>query len=128
MDEKDIVIMLRKLHRQSGSWALVQEKHYPKISSGSLNAYANGRPIKNRKHRHIFGLPHYVVTEACPECGSAPTVCLCDGKRVVKPSKQGKRYPRRAIRLDDPESAARSLIGSEATTEYLHRLAELIKI
>jgi hypothetical protein len=128
MDEKDISILLVKLHRQVGSWRLVQEKYYPAISSGSLAAYAKGRPVKNKAHRHIFRLPHYVVTEACPICGAAPTVCLCDGKRVVKPSKKGKQYPRRAIRLDDPESAARSLIGADVTTEYLHRLAELIKI
>ena len=48
------------------------------IPAGSLNAYANGRPLKNTVHRKIFGLPPIVEVEACSECGEVHLKKSCD--------------------------------------------------
>jgi len=74
--------------------------------------------------------PEPIPVEPCPRCHHAPTVCLCDGKQVRAPYGSGEpaTRPRRAIYLDDAESAAASIIGANPSGEYLQRLSELLDL
>ena len=131
--DQDIVYALRALNAGNGQGVKMGWREIAqlpgldgRIEFATLNAYAlERRPIVNKEHRRIFGLPCTVEAEPCPSCGSAPSVCLCDGSRVVKPpSPTRRKRNRRAVNLDDPSSAARTLRNAGTTDDYRRKLAE----
>ena len=83
--------------------------------------------------RKMEYIPGQVSAPACPTCGEAPTVCLCDGCQVVNPEEytikrkattKRKRAPRIAVSKVDPASAAKSLSNNLAPKV----LAETVRI
>lgn len=106
------------------------------IPAGTLSAVAKGRDPKNPKYRVMLGLPALIEVEACSRCGKPHTLDQCtEGKQVVvtdavnqvkitPPRKPRRpRPPRIAIRLDDPASAARSILA-HMPPDIVSRLVE----
>ena len=65
--DKDIIQKLLVYLHRSRTWREISKIY--KIPAGTLDAYAHGLEIKNKKHRAIFGLPDQVVLNVCPTCG-----------------------------------------------------------
>lgn len=63
--EAQVVYDLNLLHTTLIWRSIAELPQYQGIPFGSLNNYANGRPIKSRKHRLILGLE---ITEPVPVC------------------------------------------------------------
>jgi len=84
-------------------WRYIQSIH-----SGTLEPSRFIRAAIEKLYLDLTGRPAPVYVEPCPKCHHAPTVCLCDGSKVVKAAPQGaprKRAPRIEIALSDPERA-----------------------
>ena len=142
--DADVISILTLLHAGNRcvapmSWREIASKMplFNQINHATLSAYANERrPITNKRHRRILGLPYTIETAPCPDCGEAPTVCLCDGCQVVNPEEytikrkatpKRKRAPRIAVRKDDPASAAKSLsnnLSPKVLTEVVRLLCQ----
>ena len=71
----------------------------------------------------------------CPHCGRLNHDYDCTTEKpvpleatVTMPKAPGKQRNRRAVSLDDPESAAATIIRAGVSAEYLARLSELLEI
>ena len=92
---------------------LTQLEPFLGIPRGTLGAIALGATIPN-DYREQLG---YAKLVKVPE------------NMVKKYATRGKsRKPRhrKAVNLDDPKSAARSIVNSDATDEYIEKLAQVL--
>ncbi len=102
-------------------WSDISQKpEYVGIPAGTLCSIAKGRDPKNPYYRAILHLSVLVPTPVCPIHGVVhPGEC----PKEKKPAK--KRYPKIAIRLDNPESAAQTIIAHMSAEDAV-RLARLL--
>ena len=139
--DSDIRTILATLNTGKGAFAKMTWRDIAKLprfcvtNAATLNGYSRGRQIVNAEHRRAFGMAVLAPAKVCPIHGIVHQFdCECeqvaplDARIITTPEKRRQRPPRRAIRLDDAESAAASIIGANVSREYLNRLAELISI
>jgi len=72
-------------YKNYGTWERIAKYEYNNQVSKALLwkiVFHNHEP-KDKHVRHILNMKEYVKVEPCPQCHEAPTVCLCDGKKVV---------------------------------------------
>jgi hypothetical protein len=114
-----IVGRLEVLHDTVGlSWPkIATETEFLPIPAGTLCSIYHGYPIPMKWRVHL-GLPAKKVVIACRTCGEAHVTKRCT-KNI------GSRPRRIAIRLDDPESAAKSIM-KHMDKESLEGLLDLI--
>lgn len=105
-------------HEKVKSWRVVVDNKPYKIYPNMARLIAKGYDPGN-KIRRILHLPDKQAVEVC-HCGVAHTTKRCTS------SNHRPRPPRIAIRLDNPESAARS-IQKHMDPELMAELVELLK-
>ena len=100
---------IRVLNTQSGMTfrRMHGKPYFSTIPPGTLCAIANGYPIPN-KHRPVLGLPPIVKVPANMVRKNRPAT--------------GKPRNRRAVNLDDPISAARTIMSAGVNAEYVDEL------
>ena len=88
-----------------------------------------------RKHGKVPAKWKQKLHCLCPHCGRLNHDYDCTTEKpvplaakVTMPKAPGKQRNRRAVSLDDPESAAATIIGAGVNAEYLARLSELLEI
>lgn len=98
-----------------------KDKSYLRILLYRISTGYN--PVSN-KLRDLLGLPRGYIVYACPICGILHTA-KCS--KAAKPPPIGKpRAPRISIRLDDPDSAARSILA-HMKAEKIVKLIEILE-
>lgn len=130
----DIVrLELQELKRVSGKgWREIAAlPQYSPIPFGTLSAIAKGYPIPKRWHKH-FGIVDLVPVPACPICGMAHIHAHDEqvynpATQVVKPKPKPRnpRPARIAIRKDDMQSAARSIVNHMTASDVDVLIVEL---
>jgi len=91
---------------------MAQIEPFKGIPRGTLGAIAAGIPIPN---------------DYCPQLGLSPIVKVpADMVRKNKKRTNSQPRHRKAVNLDDPKSAARSIVNSNATDEYIEKLAQVL--
>ena len=105
-------------HDELKSWRKVAEpyKIYPSMARMIANGHSPGNKIRSK-----LGLPPMDKVPVCRTCGIVHTTKRCIG------TNHRPRPPRIAIRLDNPESAVRSIKGhmdSEVIAELIEILQE----
>ena len=103
-------------HEEKRSWRKVGDPY--KIHPSMARMIANGHDPGNRI-REKLRLPDKEKVEVCRSCGVAHTTKRCTS------TNHRPRPPRISIRLDNPESAARSIRGS-MVGELIRELVKLL--
>jgi len=104
-------------HGKVASWRKVAEPYsiHPNMARLIANGYDPGNRIREK-----LRLPDKAKVEVCRSCGVAHTTKRCTS------TNHSPRPPRISIRLDNPESAARS-IEKHMEPDLIVELIELLK-
>jgi len=124
----DIRIRLQELHDSGGlSWRKIAAlPEFSPLPPGTLCSWAKTGHLP-RKWYHRFGLVAYVPAPLCAVHGVVH--CYDCETQIVKPARKPAAKPRSArisIRLDDPDSAARSIL-SHMPVESVVKLIDLLE-
>lgn len=126
--KRDIIrIRLQELHGSAGlSWRKIAAlPEFAPLPPGTLCSWAKTGKLPRRWYAR-FGLVAYVPAPLCAVHGIVH--CYDCETQIVKPAHKPKpkpRQPRISIRLDDPDSAARTILShmrAGAVTELVKRL------